>query len=167
MLMLGIHPGFEPRADVTRNLKQAYQWSHERDLCPTKTFLKRDAYELFQFDFHSTSRVKFALVSLDQKVTCNSRTTVILRWSLKSNLDQRKWWVATGSKYLRKVRILAKKSVCAESFRAKNWSNPASLENQMTSSWWGAEVIFIIDNSYSCASMLQRGNNWNYLDLIG
>ena len=28
------HPGFEPRGDVTRSLKQGYQWPHKKDLCP-------------------------------------------------------------------------------------------------------------------------------------
>ena len=26
----------KPRADVTRSLKQGYQWPHEKDLCPPK-----------------------------------------------------------------------------------------------------------------------------------
>ena len=30
-----------PRADVTRSPKQGYQWSHEKDLCPAKIFLKK------------------------------------------------------------------------------------------------------------------------------
>ena len=32
----GIHPGFEPRADITRSPKQGYQWPREKDMCPTK-----------------------------------------------------------------------------------------------------------------------------------
>ena len=28
----------KPRADVTRNPKQEYQWSHKKDLCPSKKF---------------------------------------------------------------------------------------------------------------------------------
>ena len=29
------------RADVTRSPKQGYQWPHQKDLCPTKTFFKK------------------------------------------------------------------------------------------------------------------------------
>ena len=32
----GIHPSFEPRADITRSPKQGYQWSHKKDWCPPK-----------------------------------------------------------------------------------------------------------------------------------
>ena len=31
----------KPREDITRNPKQGYQWPHEKDLCPPKTFPKK------------------------------------------------------------------------------------------------------------------------------
>ena len=31
----------KPRADITRNPKQGYQWPHKKDLCPPKVFLKK------------------------------------------------------------------------------------------------------------------------------
>ena len=32
----------KPRADISRSPKQGYQWPHENDLCPPKTFFKKD-----------------------------------------------------------------------------------------------------------------------------
>ena len=32
--------GLKPRADVTKNPKQGYQWPYEKDLCPPKFFSK-------------------------------------------------------------------------------------------------------------------------------
>ena len=33
----------KPRADVTRSLKQGYQWPHKKDSCPPKIFKKKNS----------------------------------------------------------------------------------------------------------------------------
>ena len=34
----------KPRADVTRNPKKGYQWSHKKNLCPAESFKKEKFY---------------------------------------------------------------------------------------------------------------------------
>ena len=31
----------KPRADITRSLKQGYQWPHKKDMCPPNFFFKK------------------------------------------------------------------------------------------------------------------------------
>ena len=59
----------KPRADVTRSLKQGYQWPHEKDLCPLKMFLKKIYFVGLLHKFWPAKASRFPHIASD---TCRS-----------------------------------------------------------------------------------------------
>ena len=71
----------KPRGDITRSLKQGYQWLHEKDSCPPKTFLKKSLLiiKVPRCHHHPFSKSHGNLKSMN-KLTLNEPATAN-RWS--------------------------------------------------------------------------------------